>query len=176
MLQKLKRKWNPTDILMILGFAISFTSVLIGISSIDALITELSPMDSGTPIYVTMENTGLSLILAIYIFSIANCLIVTNYWILNKRKDMAIRKAFGWTNRHLICMIVSEMAGALAISFGICIVTLAVLRVGDSNMFSVELTPGFILGTCVVLLFTLFVAVLIPVIRTLKIRPAEVIS
>lgn len=176
MLQIIKRKCRPTTFLLIVGFAISLTSVLIGISSVNSLISSLSEMDSETPIYLTMQNTGLSLALAIYIFSIANCLVVTNYWIITKRRDMAIRKAFGWSNWHLICLIISEMAGTLMISLAISAGLLAVLGNWNSAMFSIELTPFFVIGTCGLLLFTLCVAVLIPVIQILKIRPAEVIS
>lgn len=68
MLQHLKRKCRPTTFLLVIGFAISLTSVLIGISSINAIMVSLSEMDSETPIYLTMQNTGLSLALAIYFF------------------------------------------------------------------------------------------------------------
>lgn len=176
MLQNLKRKFRPTTILLTVGFAISLTSVLIGISSINSIINSLSEMDSETPIYLTMQNAGLSLALAIYVFSIANCLVVTNYWMITQRRDMAIRKAFGWSNWQLIRMIISEMAGTLAISLAISACLLAVLGNWNTAMFSIELTPFFVLGTCGLLLFTLFVSVLIPVIRILIIRPAEVIS
>lgn len=176
MLQKLRRKCRPTILLMIAGFAISFTSMLIGISTINALIAELSQADDGTPIYWTMQNTGLSLALAIYIFSIANCLVVTNYWIITQRRDMAIRKAFGWSDRELIRMIFSEMAGTLGISFLFSLVLLALLCTGSARLFSIKLTPFFVLGTCILLVFTLCVAVSIPIIRILKIHPAEVIS
>lgn len=176
MLQNLKRKCRPTTFLLIVGFAISLTSVLIGISSVNSLISSLSETDSDTPIFLTMQNTGLSLALAIYVFSIANCLVVTNYWIITKRRDMAIRKAFGWSNCQLIRMIISEMAGTLSISLVISIGMLIALRYWNSNMFSIELTPFFVIGSCGLLLFTLSLSVLIPVIRILKIRPAEVIS
>ena len=99
MLQHLKRKCRPTTFLLVLGFAISLTSVLIGISSVNSILVSLSEMDNKTPIYLTMQNTGLSL--AIYAFSIANCLVVTNYWIITQRYNMAIYKAFGWSDRQL---------------------------------------------------------------------------
>lgn len=176
MLQNFKRKCRPTTILLIIGFAISLTSVLTGISSVNSLISSLSEMDSSMPIYLTMQNTGLSLAIAIYIFSVANCLVVTNYWIITKRRDMAIRKAFGWSDWQLIRMIIFEMAGTLAISLIISTCFLAVLGSWNTAMFSIELTPFFVLGTCGLLMFTLCVSVLIPVIQILKIRPAEVIS
>ncbi len=176
MLQTLKRKCKPTTFLLVVGFAISLTSVWIGISSVNSLIHSLSEMDSDTPIFLTMQNTGLSLSLAIYVFSIANCLTVTNYWIITKRRDMAIRKAFGWSNRQLMRMILSEMAGTLAISLIISIILLAVLKSRNTAIFSLELTPFFVLSTGGLLLFTLLISVLFPMIRILKIHPAEVLS
>lgn len=176
MLQHLKRKCKPTTLLLVIGFAISLTAVLIGVSAVNSVITSLSEMDSETPIYSTMQNTGLSLSLAIYAFSIANCLVVTNYWMIAQRRDMAIRKAFGWSNCQLIRMVVNEMAGTLAISLFISAFFLILLKKWNAAIFSIEFTPFFLAGTLAILLFTLMISVLIPIVRILKIHPAEVIS
>ena len=105
MFQKLKRKCRPTTILLAIGFSISIMSVLVGISAINDILTSLAEADQEIPIFNTMQNTGISLALSIYLFSIVNCLVVTNYWIITKRRDMAIRKAFGWSNYNLICAV-----------------------------------------------------------------------
>lgn len=176
MLQRLKSKYKPTVFLLIVGFSISLTSVLIGVSSVNTLISSLSEANSETPIYLTMQNTGLSLALAIYVFSVANCLVVTNYWIITKRRDMAIRKAFGWSNFRLIRLIIFEMSGILAISVAISVGFMRILVMWNASLFSIELTPFFLISACGLLLVTLLISVLIPVIQILKIRPAEVIS
>ena len=116
MFQKLKRKCRPTTILLAIGFSISIMSVLVGISAINDILTSLAEADQEIPIFNAMQNTGISLALSIYLFSIANCLVVTNYWIITKRRDMAISKAFGWSNYNLICAVVSEMAEILLVS------------------------------------------------------------
>ena len=176
MLQHLKRKCRPTTVLLVIGFAISLTSVLIGISSINSILISLSEMDGDTPIYLTMQNTGLSLALAIYIFSIADCLVVTNYWMITQRRDVAIYKAFGWSNIQLIGAIIADMAGTLFISLCISIVLLGLLEHWNTALFSVQLTPFFLIGTLILLLFTLAVSTAIPIVKIMKIRPAEVIS
>lgn len=176
MLQRLKRKCRPTTFLLVFGFAISLTSVLIGISSVNTILVSLSEMDSKTPIYFTMQNTGLSLAFAIYTFSIANCLVVTNYWIITQRHDMAVYKAFGWSNRQLIRTIIADMAGTLSISLCFSIVLLVLLKHWNTAMFSIELTPFFLIWTIILLLFTLAVSTIIPIIKIMKIHPAEVIS
>lgn len=176
MRQKLRRKATPTTLLLTVGFAVSLTSVLMGISTISTLLTDLSSMESEAPIYLTMQNTGLSLALAIYLFSIVNCLVITNYWIITRRRDFAIRKAFGWPNRRLIGLIATEMVEILAVSLCISIIFLALLGQWNPTIFRVQLTPLFVAGTLALLLLTLALSIIIPIIRILKILPAEVIS
>jgi uncharacterized BrkB/YihY/UPF0761 family membrane protein len=53
---------------------------------------------------------------------------------------------------------------------------IALLSSLTSGLFSIRLTPFFMLGTLVLLLFTLSVSVIIPVTQILKIHPAEVIG
>ena len=62
MLQHLKRKCKPTTLLLVIGFAISLTAVLIGVSAVNSVITSLSEMDSETPIYSTMQNMPVRMI------------------------------------------------------------------------------------------------------------------
>ncbi len=69
MFQKLKRKCRPTTILLAIGFSISIMSVLVGISAINDILTSLAEADQEIPIFNTMQNTGISLALSIYLFS-----------------------------------------------------------------------------------------------------------
>lgn len=176
MLQQLKRKCRPTTFLLVIGFAVSLTAVLIGISSVNSILIALSEMESETPVYLTMQNTGLSLAFAIYLFSIVNCFAVTNYWIITQRRTMAVYKAFGWTDMQLAGKIIADMAGLLSISLCISMLLLDILRHWNPAVFSIRLTPFFIIGTLVLLLVTLAAAAVIPVISIMKIKPAEVIS
>lgn len=176
MIQKLKRKCRPTTILLIIGFAISIASVLIGISTVNYILLAISQADYEIPIFSTMQNSGVSLAFSIHLFSIANCLVVTNYWIKTRQRDMAICKAFGWSNYHLIRSVLTEMAGILFVSLCIGIVLIVAFSKLTDGALSVDITPFFLIGTVFLLLFTLAVSLIIPIIRILKIHPAEVIS
>jgi len=77
----------------------------------------ISRLQTEAPVYLTVENTGLSLCLAIYLFAVANCMVITNYWMITRRRDMSIQKAFGWSNCRLILSVVAKIAGILAKSF-----------------------------------------------------------
>lgn len=171
-----RKRHRPTTWLLLFGFSISLTAVLIGISSLNAVLDALKATNTQLPVYSTMQNTGLSLALSIYLFSIVNCLVVTNYWMASKHREFAIRKAFGWANRQLIRLILLEMAKLLTVSFGISLSLLLLLAHQNSSIFSFQVTPFFLTGTLAMLLLTLFLSSILPVLRILKIHPAEVLS
>ena len=176
-MDRIKKLCKPTTILMIVGFSISFASVLIGISSINSVMVSLSDMDTDSvPVYSVMENTGMSLALELYIFSIANCLVITNYWVITKHREMAIRKAFGWSNQQLMFLVISEMNKTLCVSMLLSALLLTIIEIFGANLFSLHLTPFFILSLAAMLVLTLLIASIIPILRILKIKPAEVIA
>ena len=168
MFQKLKRKCRPTTILLAIGFSISIMSVLVGISAINDILTSLAEADQEIPIFNTMQNTGISLALSIYLFSIVNCLVVTNYWIITKRRDMAIRKAFGWSNYNLICAVVSEMAEILLVSLCIGFLLIEVFSTHDRGYYIHSYNTFFPMWYASALAFYMVISVIIPVIRILK--------
>ena len=79
MIYQLKRKIGATSVLLTVGFSISFTAVLIGISSVNSALIAMRKTGQTAPIYDTMKQTGMSLAISIYAFSVINCLVVTNY-------------------------------------------------------------------------------------------------
>lgn len=175
MLRMLHRICRPTAILLIFGFSISILSVLIGISTLLDIWAAFTQTDPNIPIFTTMQNTGFSLALSIYLFSVVNCLVITNYWIVTKRREMAIRKAFGWSNRRLLFAIAAEMAQILLVSLCAAAFLIAVFSRMTGGMLSVRITPLFLCGTFVLLLFTLVISISVPVAQILRIHPAEVI-
>ena len=173
---RLKRTCKPTTVLLAVGFSISLTAVLVGISAMNSFLPELTSAEVDLPILQTMQNTGLMLSASIYLFSILNCFVVTNYWMITKKRHFAIRKAFGWTNKQLIGLICKEMSAILLISLCISSGILLMIAHMDNNMLSVRSTPAFILETGALMLITLFFSMIVPTWRVFKIEPAEVIS
>lgn len=174
MLWKVKRRYRPTTLMLVLGFAISMTAVLIGISVIHDLLESLASAGQEAPILQTMQNSGLSLALRIYLFSMVNCMTAANFWVITRRRDLAVYKAFGWSSARIIGAVVSELAGILLFSLGL-LLTAGLSRL-TSGVLSIHITPFFLGSTLLLLLFTLAVSAAVPVVRILGIHPAEVIG
>ena len=176
MIYQLRRKLGATSILLIVGFAISFTAVLIGISSVNSALIAMKEAGQAEPIFDTMRQTGMSLAISIYAFSVVNCIVVTNYWIITRRKNIAIKKAFGWSDIRLLNEICVEMGALILVGLVISVCILAVLMNWREDLFSLRVTPFFILGTVALLLLTLIISAIVPFEKIIKIHPAEVIS
>lgn len=176
MFYKIKRKCTATTILLGAGFAISMMSILIGVSAANSILLSLSEIGSDAPVLLTMQNSGLSFAISIYLFSIANCLVVTNYWIITRRRNMAICKAFGWSNYNLICSVIAELSVILLISLFVGIALTFAFSCLAAGLITISITPFFLCSTIALLLLTLIVSSVIPIARIMKIHPAEVIA
>ena len=105
-----------------------------------------------------------------------NCMTAANFWVITRRRDLAVCKAFGWSGARIIGAVVGELAGILLISLGLGLLLTAGLSRLTSGVLSIHITPFFLGSTLLLLLFTLAVSAAVPVVRILGIHPAEVIG
>lgn len=175
MVRNIKNICKPTTILLIIGFSISLTAVLVGISSINTILSAMDEAGSDLPIIQTMQNTGLTLSISIYCFSILNCFVVTNYWAITKRQNFAIQKAFGWTNKQLIGQICQNMLVILLISLAISSTLLFLTTYIENDIMTIRLSPVFVVETVLLILITLVFSMIIPIKRITTIEPVEAI-
>ena len=89
---------------------------------------------------------------------------------------MAIKKAFGWSNLRLLGEIAAGMGELIVIGLFISTCVLIALVNWREDLFSINVTPLFVIGTVTLLLLTLIISTIIPFAKITKIRPAEVIS
>lgn len=173
MLQKIKRKCRPAVLLLITGFAISMASVLVGISTTEAVLRFAAEDAASLPVAHTMHNTGLSLAMSVYMFSVVNCAVTANYLVISRKRDLAVCKAFGWTNTDIIQRLAKEISAALTAGLLLGWRITAFFSSHSREIISVEITPFLIVSTLALLVFTKALSMVAPVTHILKIHPAE---
>lgn len=172
----IKRYLKPTDLLMIFGFTLSMSAILVGISSMLQIIQYAKQFNDGIPIAKTIQNSGISVMILIYLFSIVNCLAVVNYKMIAEKRTYAIKQAFGATNGLILKEIAVQMSVNLLISLLLGGIVILLLTKSYPKYFSVYISPVLIACTLVMLLLTLVIAMVIPFIRVTRIYPAEVVK
>lgn len=119
-------------------------------------------LDQTSTVNVDAASGNSSFYLAIYVFAMINCVVVSEFWILRRKQEMLVRKIWGYTNLRLFFLMLKEL---LCISCGtVCIGWLmqimAVKLFGDE--FGIRLDIGK-LGISIVFIFTTaLIIVLVP--------------
>ena len=79
----------------------------------------LLPLDNeqgSEVIYSALQDRGTVYSALLYLFSLVNCLTISFYWISVRRREIAIRKAFGANNRLVIKIILTEMFSLFSVA------------------------------------------------------------
>lgn len=126
------------------------------------------------------ENPDKILLIAAigYLVTLVFAINITIFWIEKRKYEISVRKAFGFTNCSIMKMIFTEMIGFAIISFIIAIIMQFVLSVvvGSIADYTLQLyLPNLVIGLVVVLV-TALVTTLIPVIKAIKVEPAEALK
>lgn len=172
------RNMSPTAWLLMAGFAIALTTMIVGVGLLQESLTEIQKAanELDIPLLQTMQDTGFTFMVYLYFFSIINCMVVANFWIINKMRDLAIRKAFGWGVSGLIGFIAGELLKILFCSMIISVFIIVLLRISMPEYFTFPVTISILAGAVIILFLTLGLSLVVPVIRIIQIKPREVVG
>lgn len=100
------------------------------------------------------------------------------FWLEKRHYEIGLRKAFGYTDKEIAKLIFEEMFGLAILSCIIAIGIQAVLGkvIGRISMYTLKLYIPNIITALVVVVLTAFLTSIWPVIRTLKIPPADTLK
>ncbi len=140
--------------------------------------------DKGNSINRAIKKTQslISILMILITVLFINIINATYFWINKKRKEIAIRRAFGASNKRIIKSIILELQGITLISSFIAIVTFYVLlqyNVDFSYLKSIAVNPQVYLYTLISL--TIFSSILalvssiIPINQMMKMEINEII-
>lgn len=113
-----------------------------------------------------------------YTVSLIYAVNIVVFWLEKRRYEIGVRKAFGYTNRAIAILIFAEMLGLslLAFVFSLVIQGVVSIIVGRISGYIFKLyASNILLGLLFVLLATFIISIW-PVVRALKIQPAEALK
>lgn len=108
-----------------------------------------------------------------YLFAVINVTIVSYYWINVRKRELAIRKAFGQTNMEIILMLIKEfflIIGIAAIIAALVQITIQICR--GTMQFGLDSVRMMFMYLGMVFIASIISGIL-PVKYILKIHPAE---
>lgn len=119
------------------------------------------------------ENEKTILGMLLYLFAVINVTIVSYYWINVRKRELAIRKAFGQTNMEIILMLVKEFFLIIAIAAMIAVLVQISVQIFRGTMqFGLDSIRMMFMYLGMVFIASISSS-LLPVKYILKIHPAE---
>lgn len=125
-----------------------------------------------------MNNTEASVVFFIYLFSLANCVIISEFWIEQRRVEVAIKKAFGFSNLKIVVDIFKEMLINCVFAGTACYIVQLVISkiVGYASGYVIKADIKEILLMGVFTIITTIIIILFPVWQIIRIAPAQAIT
>lgn len=135
-------------------------------------------MDNVATQIVTSPDNILLLGVLGYLVAIVYAINIVALWMEKRRKEMGVRKAFGYSNGSIAKLILCEMAG---ITFLGCVLGLGIqflLKIFVSRIFDYDLTiylSNVLISIGIVAVTTVLTSIW-PIIKTMKIQPVEIVK
>lgn len=102
-------------------------------------------------IEVGSENANQEFYIAISFFAIINCIVISEFWILRRRKEIIIRKLFGFTNRRLFFYIYNQIAKISAIAVIVVLLIEKIISTLGLINYSLSLRKTMLAGMFVII-------------------------
>lgn len=132
-------------------------------SNFNEILISTGMQDPNTNISSTKYVIGISAL--IFLVAIVNIMAMTLFWILDRTKEIAVRKILGFTNDDIIKQIIKEMMTFGFISIAISIVIQIILNFVLNNVLKISLIIGLnnIIISFLVVLFTVIFTSIVPI-------------
>ena len=122
----------------------------------------------------TLYKEKLKVNVIVYVFCIFNCMVISEFWIIQRKKELAVKKAFGMGNARIIWEIASNILSLSAVALVIFIAgngILQLLPLKSGLDIAINGTNGLLLIGAV--LVTVVAALIYPVYKVLRFAPVQ---
>lgn len=119
---------------------------------------------------LTSENL---LSIGLFLFALINTLIISYYWVVVRRHEIAIRKAFGASNIKIIKLMMAELAQIISLSAVAAVLIQCIIWGLQDNSIGLYDSMFLMIGLLHSISIASFVVMIVPVRIILNIQPSE---
>lgn len=132
--------------------------------------TETAESDNIFQILLSEENLFSA---DLFLFALINTLIISYYWITVRRREIAIRKAFGADNRSVIRLVSGELLQLIGLAALAAIVVQGLIWLTRGNSLDVREALLIAGGLLLSIAIAVMIAMAVPIHFILRIQPSE---
>ncbi len=121
------------------------------------------------------ENVKVNYI--VYIFCLFNCMVMSEFWIIQRRKDLAIKKAFGMSDFKIIAEIAGNIMALSIVALALFFVVYGVIMLLPVDLgIDITLNLFTCVSTMAAMLVTVIITMIYPIYKVLRFQPVNVIG
>ncbi len=142
----------------------------------------ITPVPAEPPATFAIDNHSyidvFTSILYIYLISTLNMLNISIFWVNRRKKEIGIRKAFGYSNADIMILFIKEMGLIISACVMLVVVILFALSPVLESFTGRRIVYGYsnIIISIVFIVITTLLSVFIPILIASKIEPAEMVK
>ncbi len=125
----------------------------------------------------TLAKENFKVNVIVYIFCILNSMVMSQFWIIQRKKELAIRKTFGMSNLRIILVIAGNVLSLILTAFIIFIVIISVMWMVNAEIvkwFAFNVVSFIVIIMTIIL--TAAVIMIYPIYRIIRFNPAVTLS
>ena len=111
--------------------------------------------------------------LGLFLFALINAIIISYYWVVVRRREIAIRKAFGASNFSVISLMAGELLKLIGLSAALALAVQVLVWTVQGNNIGIQGSIFMIVILLLSITIAVIVAMIVPVRYILKIQPSE---
>lgn len=166
---------------IILRIASNKSDVYSAYSSIKASLATLIPEASISSSDIVFTNSVFQSVLSqeniisfgLFLFALMNTIIISYYWVVVRRREIAIRKAFGASNFSVIGMMAGELLKLIGFSAVIALVVQTLVWMVQGNGIGAQNSILILVTLLLAITVAVIIGMIIPVRYILQIQPSE---
>lgn len=157
----------------------SYSNVYGNIKSVDgrAQISSKKINSTGeSEVMKSLETESMKINWLIYIFCIFNCLLMSQFWMIQRRKEIAVKKICGTSNIRILGAMLANIAELSILALIIFLASSAVINVFSPSEYAItfNMLSFFIAALAIVIM--LVISMFYPVVKILKFDALAVIG
>lgn len=115
-----------------------------------------------------LSSEGMKTNIIVYIFCILNCLLISEFWLLQRRKEIAIKKIYGLSNIRIIADMAANILFMCLAALFIFIVSAGFINsvMTRTNIIDIDLTGIIVMFVAIIIILAFFMVY--PIIKILR--------
>jgi len=121
----------------------------------------------------TLQKNNFKINLIVYAFCVVNSMIISEFLVIQRKKEIVIKKTFGMSNAKILKSFMADILSLTGLSFVLMCIVYAIFH--HHNLFFINNIYSFF-AMIFVVLFVIICTMIYPIYKLLKIEPIEAFS